>query len=203
MSALHAPDSLSGGFADPVFDAQAAFRAIMNALARPALAIPLPLTATAPAPMTAGLATIAATLTDADTPVWLDPALRASDPVARWLAFHTGAPIVTDPADAAFAFTVDAARLPPLHAFVQGTAEYPDRSTTIVIAVENFASTPAETFNGPGFENPRAFAPVPAFPDFAGQLTANRALFPRGVDLLFVADSRIAALPRSTRLLKG
>jgi alpha-D-ribose 1-methylphosphonate 5-triphosphate synthase subunit PhnH len=34
--------------------------------------------------------------------------------------------------------------------------------------------------------------------DFAAQRTANRAFFPRGVDIVLVAGLRIMALPRST-----
>ena len=39
---------------------------------------------------------MALTLCDHDTPVWLDPVLAASEAVAGWLRFHTGAPLVTD-----------------------------------------------------------------------------------------------------------
>jgi alpha-D-ribose 1-methylphosphonate 5-triphosphate synthase subunit PhnH len=36
---------------------------------------------------------------------------------------------------------------------------------------------------------------------FAAQWRANRAAFPRGVDLILAAPDGVAALPRSTRLV--
>jgi alpha-D-ribose 1-methylphosphonate 5-triphosphate synthase subunit PhnH len=37
-------------------------------------------------------------------------------------------------------------------------------------------------------------------PDFGRQWAANGALFPRGADLLLVDETRVSALPRTTRL---
>ena len=39
--------------------------------------------------------------------------------------------------------------------------------------------------------------------DFLVQWAAHRAGFPLGVDLIFVADARLAALPRSTAIIEG
>jgi alpha-D-ribose 1-methylphosphonate 5-triphosphate synthase subunit PhnH len=39
--------------------------------------------------------------------------------------------------------------------------------------------------------------------DFAAQWAANRARFPLGVDMIVVADARLAALPRSTTIAEG
>jgi alpha-D-ribose 1-methylphosphonate 5-triphosphate synthase subunit PhnH len=41
-------------------------------------------------------------------------------------------------------------------------------------------------------------APLPA--DFLARRAALRPLFPRGLDFIFVAEGRAAALPRSTLL---
>ena len=43
-------------------------------------------------------------------------------------------------------------------------------------------------------------APLPD--DLPARLAANRALFPRGVDLILVAADEVAALPRSVQLAK-
>ena len=53
----------------------------------------------------------------------------------EWLAFHTGAPLTTDIGEAAFALVTDATQCRGSTRFAQGTDEYPDRSTTIVLAV--------------------------------------------------------------------
>ncbi len=52
---------LAPGFADPVHDAQATFRAVMDALARPGLPRPLTPGLTPPAPLTPELAAVALT----------------------------------------------------------------------------------------------------------------------------------------------
>lgn len=197
MSAATAYD---GAFAAPVFDAQATFRAVMDALARPADPVACTPRAFAPAPLGPLAASVALALVDAETPVWLDHGLAASADVKTWFAFHTGAPLVADPADAAFAFIVDPLHAPPLAAFAQGTAEYPDRSTTLVVQAERMAAD-GPRFRGPGILGERRFSVAPALPGFETQWAANRAAFPRGVDILFVAGERIAGLPRSARLI--
>lgn len=199
MTALSAA-ALEGGFADAAFDSQAIFRAAMAAFARPGRPVACLPRADAPRPMTPLLASLALTLVDPDTPVWLDAALAGRADVRAWLAFHTGAPMVDDPAEAAFAFVADPRRMPALSAFAQGTQEYPDRSTTVIVAVDGFLDA-GMTFRGPGIEDVIAFEPVPAVPHLAARIAANRQLFPRGVDLLFAAADRLAALPRSVRLI--
>lgn len=192
-------DAFAGGFADPVFDSQAVFRALLAAMAEPASPVACAPRASAPRPMPPLMASLAQCLVDADTPVWLDAALAAAPEVGRWIAFHTGAPVTAEPSEAAFALAVDGARLPPLSAFSRGTADYPDRSTTVVVAVDGFDLAGASRFDGPGFEAPRSFAPSPAPPRLMSEIDANRALFPCGVDLVFLAADAIAALPRSAR----
>lgn len=131
---------LAPGFADPVHDAQGTFRAVMDALARPGRVRALVADLAPPAPLTPELAAVALTLTDADTPVWLDPVLAAAPEVAEFLRFHTGAPLLTgDPAAAAFALVREPARCPPLSRFAPGTPAYPDTATTLVLALDAVA----------------------------------------------------------------
>ena len=49
----------------------------------------------------------------------------------------------------------------------------------------------------PGIRTSREFAASPLPADFAVRMKENRALFPRGVDLVLIAGNDIAALPRS------
>jgi alpha-D-ribose 1-methylphosphonate 5-triphosphate synthase subunit PhnH len=56
---------------------------------------------------------------------------------------------------------------------------------------------------GPGINGVRSLAAEPLPDDFADRLRANRELFPRGIDLVLVADDHVAALPRSIRIARG
>jgi len=195
-----------GGFADPVFAAQAVFRAVLDAMARPGTIVPMPATVAPPAPLSAATAAVLLALADADTPVFLDAALSANAAVAQYLRFHTGAPTTEDPAAASFAAVSAPETMPPLGAFATGSADYPDRSTTLILAVTHLgdgSSTAGHRFRGPGIDGARslAFDPEPAA--FAGQWRDNRALFPCGVDLILAGPGAVAALPRSSAIVDG
>ena len=194
MSAL----AITAGFADPVIEAQAHFHSLMNALARPGSIQPFPAALDAPAPLTPELAAVALTLADHEATLWLDETLAASRAVVDYLRFHTGARLVANPSEAAFALVVDVASMPTLASFAQGTDEYPDRSTTIIVAVETIAAGGVLQLTGPGIEDRTHFDLAPQPAGFAAQLAANRAKFPRGVDLVFVSAREVAALPRTT-----
>jgi alpha-D-ribose 1-methylphosphonate 5-triphosphate synthase subunit PhnH len=179
---------LTGGFAQHAKDAARAFRAAMEAMARPGR--PVTLTgARPPAPLSPAAGTLVLTLCDATTPVCLAPGHDVPE-VARWIAFHTGAPLCHRDA-AAFAIGSWAA-LQPLAGYRVGTAAYPDRSATLI--VEGAGSVPARA-TGPGIDGDcRMFVP-----DIAA-LQANAAGFPLGLDFFFCDGDRATALARSTRL---
>lgn len=191
---------VAAAFSDPVMAAQAAFRAVLDATARPGKIVATTQPLTPPAPLAPGAAAIALTLCDHDTPVWLDAQLTAVPAVTEWLRFHTGARIADDAANAAFAFVADATALPPLDRFNPGTLEYPDRSTTIVLQVESFAAGRGLVLSGPGISGQHAVRVTGLPADMPERLAANRRLFPRGVDLLLVCGADVMALPRTTRV---
>lgn len=190
---------LEGGFAEPVFGAQRSFRALMDALANPGLPQRLE-DAEHPDALPAELAAVTLTLCDHDTAVWLDPALAANEAVVAWLRFQTGAPLTAEPAQAQFALAANLEALPALNRFALGTDEYPDRSTTIALAVPSLEGGPALTLRGPGIKGSRTIAPTGLPADFVAQWAENRMLFQRGVDLLLVAVGRVIGLPRTTRI---
>lgn len=187
------------GFADPVFDGQRCFRAVMNAMAHPAKIMPVDGVAEPPAPLSPVAAAVAITLFDRDTPIWLDPPLAESPDVRGWLTFHTGAPVITELAEAAFAVTANVPQTPALIAFAQGSDRYPDRSTTLVLQVDTLDHN-GPWLTGPGIPGSSrlGFTPIP--PKFWNNFASNRALFPRGVDVVLVGPQCLAALPRSTRV---
>lgn len=183
------------------FASQAAFRAIMEAFARPG-DIRRTSGEDAPAPLAPATAALVQSLADYDTPVWLDPALAATPDIANWIRFRTGAPIAGEPGHAAFALIGDSAALPDFALFAQGSDEYPDRSTTLIVQVARFSGS-AFTLEGPGIKTTRQIAAEPLPANFAERCALNRELFPRGVDIVLVAGDQAAALPRSIRVSRG
>ncbi len=185
---------------DPAYESQAAFRALMDCTARPGEIRKLK-GVEAPAPFAPATAALIKSLADYETPLWLDSTFAAAPKVADWIRFHTGAPVVREPADAAFALIADARSLLDFAQFAQGTPEYPDRSTTLIVQIDSFAGM-ALTLRGPGIKTEREFAASPLPADFVVRMKDNRALFPRGVDLVLVASHDIAALPRSVTVME-
>jgi alpha-D-ribose 1-methylphosphonate 5-triphosphate synthase subunit PhnH len=197
--------SLAAGFTHPVFGAQAAFRAVMRAMAQPgqiqeldkaqdqALEPPLPLN---PAAAAACLA-----LADFEASLWLSPTLAAAQGVAEYLRFHCGAPLLQAPDKAAFAVIDIRADALDLAAFAQGTAEYPDQGATLILICEAFPQTPQLTISGPGLRGTGTFGFAPLPTGFTAQWQRNREAFPLGVDLIVTAGNQLACLPRSARIL--
>ncbi|MEK1889618.1 MAG: phosphonate C-P lyase system protein PhnH [Phyllobacterium sp.] len=189
-----------GGFADAVLGSQQIFRGLMDAMAKPGLIVAVPELVAAPAPLTPVMASIAVTLFDHDATVWCDKSIASSEEAIGWLKFHTGLELVSEPAGAQFALVREIAAMPSFEIFARGTAEYPDRSTTIIMQVEGFDGSTTLTLNGPGIKDTQQFAPSRLPRMFIDQWAANRAAFPRGVDLVFAGRDTLAALPRTTRV---
>lgn len=193
--------ALATGFSDPVAGSQATFRAAMWALSRPGRVAPLDAGLAPPAPLIPEAAALALALCDYETPIWLDEALAAMPAVAEFLRFHTGATIVSDPAEARFALIAEPMEMPDFAAFAQGTPDYPDASATLIVQVDHFSG--GLLLEGPGIEGRVGFGATPLPADFAARMTANRALFPLGVDLLLAGPGGVAGLPRSVTVWEG
>ena len=192
---------LPPAFADKVLSAQSTFRSVMDAMARPGSVQRIVPMAGAPGPMMRGTAAIALTLFDHDTPLWLDARMVESSDLVKWLKFHTGAPVVRDCSIASFALISDGTALPPLDRFALGTSEYPDRSTTVIIQVDSLATGRSFELHGPGIDGVATLqASIKPF-DLFERLRVNEALFPRGIDVVLVADDAAIAIPRTTRVV--
>jgi len=182
--------TLSGGFKAPPVDSAHAFRAIMEAMARPGQ-IQKIAGAQPPAPLSIAAGTVLLTLCDTDTPVYL-AGNADTDDARAWLAFHTGAPL-TGPSHAMFAVG-EWDTLMPLGGYPVGTPEYPDRSTTLIVECAELEASGA-TLRGPGIKSEAALS-LPETRAFQ----SNRALFPLGLDFIFTCGDELAALPRSTEV---
>lgn len=194
------PARMPAGFVDPVIDGQAVFRSLMDAMARPGVIRAAGAALDAPAPLMTASAAILLALCDFETKLHVSPAMAEAAP---YLRFHTGAPLVGEPGQGAFAL-VDARREPlALAAFAQGDPAYPDRSTTVIAQVESLAAGESLSIAGPGIAGVGTLRVSSLPADFRAQWAANRAAFPLGVDLVFVAGTQFVALPRSARILDG
>jgi alpha-D-ribose 1-methylphosphonate 5-triphosphate synthase subunit PhnH len=183
------------GFDQPVLAAQQVFRALLTALSEPGRVLDLAPACAPPAGLDPAAAAILLALADADTPVWLD---AAWSPAADFVRFHTGAPLVAAPEAASF-LLAEARHRPALAALEAGSAEYPDRSATLILAVDGFADGPWR-LKGPGIAQTRGFGVAGIDASFAAEWRANHARFPQGVDVFFAARTAVAGLPRSTVL---
>jgi alpha-D-ribose 1-methylphosphonate 5-triphosphate synthase subunit PhnH len=190
---------LPAGFADKVLSAQSTFRSVMDAMARPGSVQRIVAAAGTPSSVMRGAAAIALTLFDHDTPVWLDPMMSETSDVAKWLKFHTGAPVVRDSSICSFALIGDATALPALDRFAFGSNEYPDRSTTLILQVDSLSQGPSFELRGPGIDGVAILQATIQPRDLFERLAINAALFPRGIDVVLVHDDSIVAIPRSTR----
>jgi alpha-D-ribose 1-methylphosphonate 5-triphosphate synthase subunit PhnH len=194
---------LPAGFADKVLSAQSTFRCVMDAMARPGSVQRIVSVAGTPSAMMRGTAAIALTLFDHDTPVWLDAAMSATSDVAKWLKFHTSAPVVADASIASFALVGDPENLPAFDRFAFGSNEYPDRSTTLILQVESLTNGPAVELRGPGIDGTATLRASIQPHDLFERLAINATAFPRGIDVVLVHDDSIVAIPRTTRLVRG
>ena len=197
---LHASRESGSGFANPVASSQSVFRYVMNALARPGSVQTIADTVDAPPPLLPATAAIALTLFDHDTPIWMDDCLAAESTIGNWLRFQSAAPLTGHASHAAFALIHSGAALPDFRMFAQGTPEYPDRSTTLVVQVDTLSEGPELVLSGPGIRGTQSLRAGALPPDFIARMQANRTLFPCGVDLLLVCGSELVALPRSTHV---
>lgn len=181
---------LEGGFANPAMDSGRVFRHVLGVMARPGCIETVDIAAP-PLPLSAAAGAVLLTLADHDTPVHL-AGDADSKPVRDWLAFHTGASIIP-PSQATFAVG-SWADLMPLAQYRTGTASYPDQSVTLIVEYPELGEG-GLAIRGPGIETTSRLA-VPDADFFA----FNAARFPLGIDMILTNGTRLAAVPRSTRL---
>ena len=200
------------GFADPVHGAQQAFRCVLTAMsyagriqALPPAALDglQPADAELAPPLPVGLAALLLALLDAQTPALLAGAFAEAAP---WLRFHTGARLagMDEPVAlaAARAVDVDAALCARL---ALGSDEAPQDGATLIVEVDGLSDADAAAgtalaLRGPGIASVQRLrvAGLPA--SFWHWRRRLQAAMPRGVDLVLAHGTRLAAIPRSSRI---
>ncbi|HEY4253009.1 MAG TPA: phosphonate C-P lyase system protein PhnH [Roseomonas sp.] len=185
------------GFADPVIDAQAAFRAVLEAMSRPGRVVTIDRPPEAPAPLMPAAAAVLLALADADTLVWND----AGPGAATWLGFHAGCGFAPTPREARFVLATDTA--PALDTLEPGTEEEPQLSATLILQVEALEMGRGWHLTGPGIEHAHRLHVTGAPAGFLAQWQAQRAGFPCGVDVILCAGRQLTALPRTVQIEEG
>lgn len=181
-------------FSQPVEGAQQTFRVLLKALSEPGQIVEVNHNQSLGALSAAGYA-VALTLLDNDTTVWLSPALSTSL-IRQNLAFHSGCVFVEKPEEAMFAFCTQSelAVLPKLN---PGTDRDPEFSCTVIAQVDAMAGA-RSVWTGPGIEHQRELH-LPLSADF-WQQRIEKNQFPRGIDVLFVAQNQVLGLSRTTQV---
>jgi alpha-D-ribose 1-methylphosphonate 5-triphosphate synthase subunit PhnH len=195
MSNLKTP-LLAAGLLDPVHESQQAFRAVLDALARPGqvrtIGAALP-----QVELGGAMARLLLSLCDDETPVrWQHSELA----LPQWLRFHTGAPVAESTSAAGFAVVTDLEQPVVLSDFAQGSATSPEFSSTMLIELPHLESGPLMAWTGPGIQETQLVGLQGLPLDFWPQWQANHASFPQGVDIIFTCGERALGLPRSTRV---
>lgn len=185
------------GFADPVTEAQATFRAVLDAMARPGKLHRAGERLTPPAPLDPATAAILLTLLDHETPLWLD---ESAAPARGWLAFHCGAMMAHAPDAAHFAVALS---FPDLARFPAGSHESPEDSATLILQLPQLGHGTRYRLSGPGLREPVLLFVSGLPPQFIAQWQQNHALFPCGVDIILCAGTTLTALPRSVSIEEG
>jgi alpha-D-ribose 1-methylphosphonate 5-triphosphate synthase subunit PhnH len=189
-------DNLCAGLTDPVHDAQQAYRAALDALARPGRRMDVG-RAIAGLPLGAAMAHLLLTLADDDTAVWWQD---GGDTAARWLRFHTGARAAAVPDESALAVITSALAMPALDAFARGTLASPEFSSTLLLEVLSLDAGPLVHWHGPGIHGAQPVQIEGLAPGFWTQWQANHASFPQGVDVIFTCGAQALGLPRTIRV---
>lgn len=185
--------ALEGGFSDSPVQSAESFRKIMNVMAKPGLIETLDVAAP-PLPLSKAAGTLLLTLCDSQTPVYLAGAMDVQA-VRDWIVFHCNAPLVAAQ-DCMFAVG-DWDGLKPFDQFAIGTPEYPDRSATLIVET-NMLENDGYVLTGPGIKDTN-YLSLPEVEFFQ----SNAKLFPLGLDFYFTKNDRMAALPRTTNIIKS
>lgn len=180
-------------FADPVLNAQMSFRAALKTMSEPGVVEQADYT-DALDKMHPATFSLALTLFDDGTRVWLSPALDT--PMARAnLAFHCACPVVDDPQQADLAI-ITATEIDYLAQFPCGTDRDPEMSCTVIVQLDSLDGGREVVLQGPGIESQRTVTLPLSEPFWSARERVTD--FPKGLDFFMTSQRQLMALPRST-----
>lgn len=180
-------------FEDPVLNAQTSFRAALKAMSEPGIVTQLDF-ADALEQMHPATFSLALTLFDDETKVWLSPAMD-TPAIRANLAFHCACPVVDESQQADLAI-IAADDVDCLNQLRTGTDRDPELSCTVIIQLDSLQGGRSVVLKGPGIESEREIAPPLNDAFWASREQVNE--FPRGLDFFMTSQRQLMALPRST-----
>lgn len=191
------------GFEQPVPAAQSVFRAVLEAMSRPGRVQALDaasLAGLADAGLGRARCALLLALLDAETSVWLHPALSQAGAQAQ-LLFHTGVRIAAAAERAAFA-VIDAAQADDSlwERLARGSDSVPQDGATLIVEVPSLARGTMLALRGPGVESVQRLQVGGLPASFWAARVALEREFPLGIELILSCGDSLAALPRSTRV---
>lgn len=190
------------GLRDPGPDATNIFRQLMDAMSRPGKIVDLPEMQANPVGLYDSATALILTLTDYDSPVWIDAALDSKQ-LRGFLALHAGAPVTPVAEKAHFAFLSGLEGCANWPVFSIGTPEFPDQSTTLIVQVADLDSGMSVTLKGPGIREEEVIRPAGISADFVEWFARNQLTYPCGIDVVFASPRQILAVPRSITMEKS
>ncbi|MFH2093345.1 MAG: phosphonate C-P lyase system protein PhnH [Pseudomonadota bacterium] len=185
-------------FDSETFDSQVVFRQVLSAMASPGTILDIGISLVVPETLHPAAGAILLALLDFETPLWSD--LENASPSIQWLRFHTGAPTTFLKQNASFALITDYDNLEDPVLFNPGTIESPDISTTMIVQTRGLDDTGRIRLTGPGIKN-QTFLRINGIRE---NFWRNRSelfdAYPLGVDMIFVCDTTLVAIPRTTKV---
>ncbi|MDY7024369.1 MAG: phosphonate C-P lyase system protein PhnH, partial [Cyanobacteriota bacterium] len=149
--------------------------------------------------LTLACAAACLTLLDLETTVWLSSGFEAHEKaeLESWLRFHTGCHFTSNPEMADFAIIQINDRPEPLSRFCWGTAESPEKSTTLFIQRIPKEQKKLICINGPGISEEREIQ-LPLSFNFIREWRENQVRYPLGIDVFVFVENTAIGLPRTT-----
>lgn len=175
---------------------QQTFRAVLEALARPAVPMALP-----SQPLDVLVPVIAPVLALADLSTGVCVLENAGDRWADAVATATSAP--TWPAEMAkLVAAIRPVSDDEVRGFARGSAQAPEEAALVALSVRDVLGGPRRwTLSGPGIRGTACIAPKGLPAGFVAARADAVAAYPAGIDILLVTDDgRVVGLPRTTTI---
>lgn len=187
------------GLTSETYDTQHVFRQLLTAMATPGTVQQVDIDLECPGGLYKASGAILLSLLDFDT-LFHSDFLPSGDEV-QWLSFHTGMPTTRSRQQADFAVIHDNDALIDPSVFKTGSLEFPHKSTTLLVQTRGILNHGRLRLEGPGIETERYLTLKGVKTSFwENRLKMVKALYPMGVDMIFICENRFVAIPRTTKV---